>query len=232
MTVKKPTPKRKTVKKKVAKKKAIKKRAVKKKVVKRKVVKKKAPIKKRRARSKRLGPIPKLHINHLEWDKLAVMDIICEKMMCSSRGIAYICADDDTLPDISTVFRWFIDEEKSGAEKPCCDMYTASRQMQIEFLVDENMDIVDNQVGNPVVIDDVPVVVDGRIVKVVDSASVAHAKLRAENRRWAAERLKHRKYGNRLELSNDPERPLGALTDEQLIARQKQLEAKLLGNAD
>ena len=201
--------------------KGVKKRAVRKRSAKNPVVKKP------RARSRRLGPIPKLHINHLEWDKVAVMHLICDKMMCSSKGIAYICSENNDLPDISTVFRWFIAEERDGAESPCCDMYTTARQMQVEFLVDENMDIVDNQVGNPVVIDNIPVIVDGKIVKVVDSASVAHAKLRSDNRRWAAEKLVHRKYGNKLEVSSDPERPLSTVSDDDLDSRILMLQKKV-----
>jgi len=227
MIAKKKTRKKRVVKKKVIKKKVIKKRVVKKKVVKkRKVVKKKV-----RARVRRLGPIPKYHINHQAWDKHKVMKIVCERLSTSSRGLDRICRVDDNLPTTVSILSWFNKENAEGGG-PLLNMYRAGKKLQADYMADETIYIADNDVYEPVVIDGVPVVIDGEVIKIITPAAVNHARLRVDARKWAASKLEPRKYGDKLELSNDPERPLGTLTDEQLIIRQKQLEAKLLGNAD
>lgn len=192
--------------------------------------KKKAPAKKlARKRSRDLGPIPKYHLNHQSWDKPVVMREICDQMLGCSKGIAFVCRDDDNLPDIATVFKWLAEESKGGGESPLRDMYEICKEIQVDFMADEIVEISDNEANQPLVIDGVPVVVEGKPVKYTDSASVAHARLRVDSRKWIASKLKHRKYGDKLEVSGDPERPLAGLTTEQLILRQKQLEEKLGG---
>ena len=196
--------------------------------------KKKAPAKKRSHNLKRdraRGPIPKYHLNHQSWDKPVVMALICDELMNSSKGIAYICKDNDDYPTIAIVHKWWADEVKAGADRPLLDIYTQAKAAQMDFISDEGIHIADNEASEPLVIDGVPVTVGGKLIMTTTSASVQRAKLRIESRRWVAERLAHRKYGNKLEVSGDPERPLAGLTTEQLILRQKQLQDKLDGGS-
>lgn len=199
--------------------------------------KKKAASKKKAAakpapKPRNTKPLPKYHINHQSWDKEAVMRVIFERMTSSSKGIAYICRDDDELPGISTVFNWMADEEiakASGEPTPLLDMYARAKDIQVDYMADEIVEIGDNEVGTVIMVDDVPLLDEkGNPIKIVDSAAVQHAKLRADNRKWIASKLKHRKYGDKLEISGDPERPLAGKTDEELAQRRmvllKQLE--------
>lgn len=218
--------KKRSVKKKAPVRKKATKRAVKKAPAKKRA-NSSPPVKKLRARQRRLGPIPKYHIDHKSWDRAAVMEVICQKLMSGSKGIAYICRDDDELPSIAIVHEWLAKENSAGGEKPLLDMYTRAKQIQIDYLVDETVEISDNEAGNPVVIDGVVVLVDKKPVMQVDTASVQHAKLRSDNRKWIAERLAHRKYGNKLEVSSDPERPLSTVSDDELDNRIKALQRKI-----
>ena len=241
MTIKKKVPpKKKVVKKKVApKRKVVKKKApIKKRVVKKKTRtttgtargKKKAPVKKKvRARARRLGPVPKYHLNHQAWDKNKIMEIVCERLSTSAHGLDRICREDNDLPTTASILSWLSEENKGGGG-PLLDMYRAGKRLQADYMADETIDIADNDVYEPLVIDGEPVVVNGKVIKTITSAAVNHARLRVDARKWAASKLEPRKYGDKLELSGNPERPLSGMTEEQLIARQKQLEAKLLEN--
>ena len=132
-------------------------------------------------------------------------------------------------PNLQDSFQVFADEVKAGADRPLLDIYTHAKKAQMDYYADETVHIADHDTAEPLVIDGVPVTVDGKLIMTTTSASVQRAKLRVESRRWVAERLAHRKYGNKLEVSGDPERPLAGLTTEQLILRQKQLQDKLDG---
>lgn len=220
MTAKKKAP----AKKKAAKRKVVKKKAPpKRKVAKKKVVKKKVPAKKR-VRNKK--PIPKYHLNHQSWDKTAVIKILCERIASSSKGLKTICDDDKDLPSISCFMNWFDAEAKAGGG-PLLERYARAKEMQADYMADEIIDISDNQVSEPLCIDGVPVVVKGELIRVTTPASVNHARLRTDNRKWVASKLKPGKYGDKLELSGNPDRPLAGMTDEQLALRRKQLEDKL-----
>jgi len=203
-----------SAKKKTAKKKITKKKAAKKKIVKKKTAK----------------IYPKYHINNKEWDKLEVMQAIFDKTINSSLGLAYVCKGDSELPDVGTVFRWMNEEDLADGDKPICDMYARAKDIQVDFMADEIIDICDNQAGQTVMIDDTPVIIDGKPLKVIDSAGVAHAKLRSDNRKWIASKLKHRKYGDKLEVSGDPERPLAKVSNEDLDLQITILQKKLNGS--
>jgi len=228
MTIKKKLAKKKIVKKKAAIKKVVKKQPVKKKPV----VKKKAPPKRKvvkkkvRARTRRLGPVPKYHLNHQSWDKVKIVELICEQLSTSSCGLEKICREDDDLPTTSSVLSWFNEENKVGGG-PLLDMYRAGKRLQADYMADETIEIADTGVYEDLVIDGVPVVVNGEIVKTMTPAAVNHARLRVDARKWAASKLEPRKYGDKLELSGNPDRPLAGLSDEQLAIRRKQLEDKL-----
>ena len=174
--------------------------------------------------------IPKYHIDHKNWDKEAVMMAIAEKMLSSSKGLAYICRDNSEFPNIATVFRWFMAEKSAGVESPICDIYESAKSMQIDYMADEINEIADNEVANPVLVDGLPLQIDGKLVTVVDGPSVQHARLRCDNRKWIAAKLKHRKYGEKLELGGDPERPLSGIQDKDLEAQILILMRKMQAN--
>lgn len=220
MASKKKASKKKTAKKKIARKKATymavigqRKKASKKKVAKKKIAKSKKPI-------------PKYHINHLSWDKGAVTEILCNQIASSSTSIATICNKDPDLPSLSTFMKWFSDESALGGG-PLSEQYARAKEAQADYMAEEITDIADNQAREPVLIEGKPVTVDGKLVEAVTSASVNHARLRVEARKWVASKLKPKKYGDKLELSGDPERPLGASTDEELNAKMLILQKQI-----
>lgn len=115
--------------------------------------------------------------------------ILCAKL---TMGISLrtVCKDDQ-LPCISTVYNWF--KSVDGF----VEQYTRAKEESADALVEDMLDIADNQVDQPLIIDGEPVIIDGKCVMVKDAVAVNHARLRVDTRKWAASKLKPKKYGDR-----------------------------------
>lgn len=121
---------------------------------------------------------------------LDLVDSICERLAQgeSMRSISR----DDSMPALSTMFKW-LREHSTFMEQ-----YAIAKDASADALVDDMLDIADNQVEQPLVVDGVPMVVEGKMVMVKDNVSVNHAKLRVDTRKWAASKLKPKKYGDKI----------------------------------
>lgn len=123
--------------------------------------------------------------------KPSLADKICE-LIADGKSLREICKSDD-MPNRATVFRWLnIHEEFS-------DQYARAKEEQAETMADEIVNIVDNA-ANPVMIDGVPLLANGEAVLMADTASIAHARLKMDARKWVASKLKPKKYGDKLDL--------------------------------
>lgn len=129
-------------------------------------------------------------------------DLICERL-ASGESMRSISRDED-MPAMSTLFLWLRTQEGFS------EQYAIAKEESADALVEDMLDIADNQVKAPVLVDGVPLVVDGKPVEVVDSASVAHARLRVDTRKWSASKLKPKKYGDKVENTfiGDPNKPV------------------------
>jgi len=96
------------------------------------------------------------------------------------------------MPAASSVFKWLREQEGFS------EQYAKAKEESADALVEDMLDISDNEVKEPVVIDGVPLVVDGKMVMQTTSAAVAHARLRVDTRKWSASKLKPKKYGDKV----------------------------------
>lgn len=130
-------------------------------------------------------------------------------LIAEGKALATICKSEN-MPSIRTVYYWL-------KQKPeFLQLYTRAKEDSADALTDESLEIADNIVGNPVLIDGVPMQLDGKVLTVVDAASINHARLRIETRKWYASKLKPKKYGDKIDhevtgsvtlvLSNNDER--------------------------
>jgi len=156
--------------------------------------------------------VPKNHIDHHSWDKMACMKIICLKLISSSYGLSYICKNNNDLPTQASVFIWLSDEERNGGDTPLLDIYTRAKELQADYMVDEMQEIADNGTNDWMKKKGS----NGEEYEVVNKEHINRSRLRIETRKWTAAKLKHRKYGDKLEISGDPKRPLSSSTDEEL----------------
>jgi len=156
---------------------------------------------------------PTIRTNELEDDILS--RIACGE---SLRGI---CAEDG-MPNISTVIRWL------AADEDFARKYTRAREMQAEILADEMLDIADDDKSDRIDIKDK----DGNIIKTEqNNVAVARSKLKLEQRRWWAEKLRPKVYGNKVAVGGADDMP-AIKTSQQLDVSNLSLdELEVLGAA-
>lgn len=141
---------------------------------------------------------------------------ICAKLM-DGQSLRSICLDPK-MPSKTTIFKWLADPVHSAFN----DQYVRAREEQTETLIDEIIDLADNA-GQPLMIDGIPIMKDGKPVLILDAASVNHARLMVDTRKWYAGKLKPKKYGERQvvehEVSSDT-------VDRIMLARKRAIESK------
>ena len=99
----------------------------------------------------------------------------------------------------STFNDWLNDDKTLAVE------YARAREDLIEYIAQEIMDISDQ---------DVDIVGDKK-----DWAAVQKHKLQVDSRKWLLSKLAPKKYGEKLELSGDPENPLTIQKIERVIVK-------------
>jgi hypothetical protein len=171
-----------------------------------------------------LTPIPKYHLTHRSWDKMAVMTVICDYMRTSSLGLHFMCKTTPDLPTAAAVLKWFDEERMAGGETPLIDMYARAKESQADYMADEMIEIADNGKNDYM---DQARRANGEVDRVPDHEHMSRSRLRVDTRKFIAAKLKPRKYGDKLELSGDPERPLSAMTEADLQAQILALMRKI-----
>jgi hypothetical protein len=121
----------------------------------------------------------------------SLQDLICSRLS-QGESMKSISRDED-MPAACTLFRWLREHEEFK------DQYDIAKEESAESLADEMVDIADYEAGQPLMQDGSPVMVDGKIVMVIDAPGVSHAKLRIDTRKWAASKLKPKKYGEKIQ---------------------------------
>lgn len=105
-------------------------------------------------------------------------DRICA-LLAEGKSVRTICQADD-MPDKSTIFRWLrINEQFS-------DQYARAKDESTDAIVEDMLDIADR--GN--------------------LRDTQRARLRVDTRKWYLSKLKPKKYGDKMQLSGDPDEPL------------------------
>ena len=199
-----PATKRKPAAKKPTGKAAAKKPATKKTAAKKPATKKTAP--KRKAAPKKKGR-PTIYSE-------ALGKRIFEEL-CRGDSLRTVCLADD-MPCRAIVFRWL-----SDPDHPFVDQYTRAREIQAEVMVDDIIDIADDSRN-----DWIDKKVAGGEIRVVDPESLQRTKIRLDARKWAAGKIKPKKYGPRTQTDVSIS-PLEAMTDDQLQTKLAGLVSEL-----
>jgi hypothetical protein len=100
------------------------------------------------------------------------------------------------MPAMTTLFRWLREKDDFRQQ------YEKAKEESADALVEDMLDIADNQVSQPVLVEGKPVMMGDKPVMVRDGPSVQHARLRVDTRKWAASKLKPKKYGEKLDVSH------------------------------
>lgn len=144
---------------------------------------------------------------------------ICGRI-ASGESLRSICSTEG-FPGLQTVFDWLESNEVFRGK------YTRAREIQAEVLVDEMQEIADDGRNDWME----RLNKDGDCVGwTVNGEAVARSKIRLEQRRWYAEKLLPKKYGQKLAIGGAHDLPpVKTLGDEALAERIKQLQEKVNG---
>ena len=112
------------------------------------------------------------------------------------KSLRTICQQDG-MPARSSVFLWL------SQHKEFSDQYARAREAQADTLADEILAIADDATG-----DYRTIAKDGAEVVAFNGENVQRSRLRVDARKWYAGKVAPKKYGDKLELAGDPERPL------------------------
>ena len=107
--------------------------------------------------------------------------LVCERIATSPVCMEKICEAPD-MPSVACVFRWLRDHADFR------EMYVIAKEMQVEYLLEQCLDIVDDDSR------DIITTADGR--KIINTAVLRRHKMQIDFRKWLASKLLPRKYGN------------------------------------
>jgi len=122
-------------------------------------------------------------------------EFICARI-ASGESMVSICADAD-MPAQVTVYSW-LSKFPEFAKR-----YACAREEQAEKYASEIIAIADE---NPTCTVPDP---DGGVSVRVDAAAIQRNKLRVDARKWIACKLLPKVYGDKQQISGDPEAPIG-----------------------
>jgi hypothetical protein len=117
-----------------------------------------------------------------------IAEEICEKIATTTLGLNAICAGE-RFPNVRTVYRWLMDDEDF------CQMYTRAKEIQIDLLVEEIINISDDS-ENDTLISTSP---GGELIEKPNAEWINRSRLRVDTRKWIAARLNRRKYGDNID---------------------------------
>lgn len=125
-----------------------------------------------------------------------IADAIIERMS-DGEMLTAICGDVD-MPSRTTAYRWLSENPSFQAA------YTRAREEQAHLIVDEMIQIADD------ISEDMVSVPDGKggTKDIVNAEHIQRSRVRIETRKWIASRLLARVYGDKLEVSGDPTKPV------------------------
>lgn len=146
---------------------------------------------------------------------VALADAVCERLALgeSMRSVSR----DDSMPAMSTLFKWLREYPEFS------EQYAKAKDEAADALVEDMLDIADNQVEQPLIVDGLPFQIDGKPVMVKDAVSVNHAKLRVDTRKWYASKLKPKKYGDRQHIEHSGKVDYSDLSEDELERKIQEL---------
>lgn len=116
---------------------------------------------------------------------------IFDRIASTTIAVKHICAELDL--NYSTVRSWIAD-----SKHPMSDLYARAKQLQMEHMAEEMIDIADD--GS----NDLMTIVKGdESYEQENKEIVNRAKIRIDTRKWLMSKLNPKKYGDKLDLTSD-----------------------------
>jgi hypothetical protein len=100
-----------------------------------------------------------------------------------------------------STFGTWLEQDAAMAEE-----YARAREDLVEYIANQTIELADAPVGTT-------------DAGTTDSGAVAKQRLQVDTRKWLLSKLAPRKYGEKLELSGDPDRPVAIQKIERVVVR-------------
>ena len=122
---------------------------------------------------------------------LELADDICERLACGE-SMRSVCRDPK-MPAVSSVFKWIREDAEFSSQ------YAKAKEESADALMEEMLDIADNGTNDYMENLDG----DGNCVGYrLNGEFLQRSKLRVDVRKWAASKLKPKKYGDKTQIDN------------------------------
>jgi hypothetical protein len=143
------------------------------------------------------------------------IDHICNRIASSSDPLRVICQEIN-VPYV-TVKQWLIKDEVFRTH------FARAKDEQADHLAEEIISIADDSKSDT----EIRYTADGEPYEVENKEWTSRSKLRVDARKWAASKLKPKKYGEKLDMTLE-QKPLDlSILSEEEIATLASLQAKL-----
>lgn len=162
-------------------------------------------------------------------EKLDICRRVCSYVATTTRSISSICGGQDTGIPIEprTFWVWMEEDDRLMPEMQLglSEMYYRAKEFQAEVAVDEINEIADDgrndwmeRIGR-----------DGEPVLAVDKEHIARSKLRVDARKWAAVKLRPKRFGDRQEIEHSGTVGLGLVEklDQARAKTERERQARL-----
>ena len=130
------------------------------------------------------------------WDREAVVNAICDRLIEEDQGVYAICDQDQHLPPASTVSRWML--EDTPLSRMLSERLSRARLEQCQRLIDQIVQIADDSSSDHYIEVKTPVALeDGQVARgrlKVNQEAIKRSELRIKTRQWLAERILPRLY--------------------------------------
>ena len=123
-----------------------------------------------------------------------IADEVCRRI-AEGQSLRAIC-EDDHIPSLGTVLGWVRHPDYTAF----FDQYVRAREAQAHLIEDEILSIADDASRDFVKKE------DG--TEVVDNEAIARARLRVDTRKWLLGKLSSKRFGDKVEVSGDPDKPI------------------------
>lgn len=134
-----------------------------------------------------------------------LIEEICNVISSSSKGIKLLCKENSHWPNKDTIFTWLKNNKEFS------DQYARAKKCQVEFLVDEILEIADDASHDQLINS------EGKTI--FNPQAVNRARLKIDTRKWLACKLVPRVY------SNHPDEMLDS--NPQILQEAMELRARL-----
>jgi|GEM_PF-844518 len=142
------------------------------------------------------------------------MEICCRMM--AGNSLRKVCAADD-MPSKTAVFHWLAkgDSDNPDAEyKIFRDQYARACELRREFRFEQLEEELEDKVMTPLMVDGLPLVLDGEVVKTMTAQSVQFGRLMLDAFKWQASKENPKKYGEKVQTEHSGTIGLTNILDE------------------